>query len=40
MSELLSPVWIGAALVGGYLLGSIPFGIIATKLGVKMGFDL
>ena len=33
MSELLSPAWIGAALVGGYLLGSIPFGVIATKLG-------
>jgi glycerol-3-phosphate acyltransferase PlsY len=24
---------IGAALAGGYLLGSIPFGVIATKLG-------
>jgi glycerol-3-phosphate acyltransferase PlsY len=33
MSEVLSPAWIGAALAGGYLLGSIPFGIIATKLG-------
>ena len=33
MSEVLSPAWIGAALVGGYLLGSIPFGVIATKLG-------
>jgi acyl phosphate:glycerol-3-phosphate acyltransferase len=33
MSELLSPAWIGAALAGGYLLGSIPFGVIATRLG-------
>jgi glycerol-3-phosphate acyltransferase PlsY len=33
MSEVLSPAWIGGALVGGYLLGSIPFGVIATKLG-------
>ena len=33
MSEVLSPAWIGAALVGGYLLGSVPFGVIATKLG-------
>jgi acyl phosphate:glycerol-3-phosphate acyltransferase len=33
MSEVLSPAWIGAALAGGYLLGSIPFGIIATRLG-------
>ena len=24
---------IGAAVVGGYLLGSIPFGVIATRLG-------
>ncbi|RAK50997.1 glycerol-3-phosphate 1-O-acyltransferase PlsY [Phenylobacterium deserti] len=29
----LSPVLITVALVGGYLLGSIPFGVIATKLG-------
>ena len=33
MSQVLGPVEIGAALVGGYLLGSIPFGVIATKLG-------
>lgn len=33
MSESLSPMMIGAALVGGYLLGSIPFGVIATRLG-------
>ena len=33
MSEVLSPAWIGAALDGGYLRGSIPFGVIATKLG-------
>ncbi|MFZ5719480.1 MAG: glycerol-3-phosphate 1-O-acyltransferase PlsY [Pseudomonadota bacterium] len=33
MSEVLSPAMIAAALVGGYLLGSIPFGVIATRLG-------
>jgi glycerol-3-phosphate acyltransferase PlsY len=33
MSQVLSPVEIGAALAGGYLLGSIPFGVIATRLG-------
>jgi len=33
MSESLNAVLTGAALVGGYLLGSIPFGVIATKLG-------
>jgi len=33
MSETLSPLMIGAALAGGYLLGSIPFGVIATRLG-------
>jgi glycerol-3-phosphate acyltransferase PlsY len=33
MSESLSPALIGAALAGGYLLGSIPFGVIATRLG-------
>jgi len=33
MSESLGPVMIGAALAGGYLLGSIPFGVIATRLG-------
>ncbi|MCI3131454.1 glycerol-3-phosphate 1-O-acyltransferase PlsY [Phenylobacterium aquaticum] len=29
----LSPVLIAGALIGGYLLGSIPFGVIATRLG-------
>jgi glycerol-3-phosphate acyltransferase PlsY len=29
----LSPVLIGAAVIGGYLLGSIPFGVIATRMG-------
>lgn len=29
----LSPAQIGAAVVGGYLLGSIPFGVIVTRLG-------
>jgi len=29
----LSPLAIAALLVGGYLLGSIPFGVIATRLG-------
>jgi len=33
MSESLSPMMIVAALLGGYLLGSIPFGVIATRLG-------
>jgi len=33
MPESLSPVLIAAAIVGGYLLGSIPFGLIATRLG-------
>jgi len=33
MSESLSATIIAAALVGGYLLGSIPFGVIATRLG-------
>jgi len=33
MSETLSPTLIAAALVGGYLLGSIPFGVIVTRLG-------
>ena len=33
MAEILSPMLIGGALVGGYLLGSIPFGVIATRLG-------
>src|ERR1700688_3192333 len=29
----MQPTYIAAALVGGYLLGSIPFGVIATRLG-------
>ena len=29
----LNPLLIAAAVVGGYLLGSIPFGVIATRLG-------
>jgi glycerol-3-phosphate acyltransferase PlsY len=33
MFESLSPLQIGLAVLGGYLLGSIPFGVIATKLG-------
>jgi glycerol-3-phosphate acyltransferase PlsY len=33
MPESLSPVAIAAAVIGGYLLGSIPFGVIATRLG-------
>ncbi|MFZ3007684.1 MAG: glycerol-3-phosphate acyltransferase, partial [Phenylobacterium sp.] len=33
MLESLSPVLIAAAVIGGYLLGSIPFGVIATRLG-------
>jgi glycerol-3-phosphate acyltransferase PlsY len=33
MFESLSPLLIGVAVIGGYLLGSIPFGVIATKLG-------
>ena len=33
MPDSLSPMLIAAAIVGGYLLGSIPFGVIATRLG-------
>lgn len=33
MPDSLSPLLIAAAVVGGYLLGSIPFGVIATRLG-------
>ena len=33
MPSGLSPVAIAVALIGGYLLGSIPFGLIATRLG-------
>src|SRR5512140_3407123 len=29
----LNPLLIAAAIAGGYLLGSIPFGVIATRLG-------
>jgi len=29
----LQPILAGACLLGGYLLGSIPFGVIATRLG-------
>jgi glycerol-3-phosphate acyltransferase PlsY len=29
----LEPIVIAASIVGGYLLGSIPFGVIATRLG-------
>lgn len=33
MADSLGPALIAAAVIGGYLLGSIPFGIIATRLG-------
>lgn len=33
MFDQISPMLIAGALVGGYLLGSIPFGVIATRLG-------
>ncbi|HEX7884687.1 MAG TPA: glycerol-3-phosphate 1-O-acyltransferase PlsY [Phenylobacterium sp.] len=33
MFQGFGPLAIGAAIVGGYLLGSIPFGVIATRLG-------
>lgn len=35
MESLVGAVWltIGLALIGGYLLGSIPFGLIAARLG-------
>jgi acyl phosphate:glycerol-3-phosphate acyltransferase len=33
MFEGLDPALVAAAIVGGYLLGSIPFGILATRLG-------
>eukprot|EP01035_Chromulina_nebulosa_P008955 gene8955-12100_t len=35
MESLASAVWltIGLVVAGGYLLGSIPFGLIATRLG-------
>ena len=31
-TETLSPVLIGAAVIGGYLLGSIPFGVVVMRL--------
>jgi glycerol-3-phosphate acyltransferase PlsY len=31
MSEVLSPLMIGAAVIGGYLLGSIPFGVLVMR---------
>ena len=31
--DQLQPVTLAAILIGGYLLGSIPFGLIATRLG-------
>jgi glycerol-3-phosphate acyltransferase PlsY len=33
MFDHLSPALIAAALIGGYLVGSIPFGVIVTRLG-------
>ena len=33
MFDSLSPMLIAAAVIGGYLVGSIPFGLIAAKLG-------
>ena len=33
MPESLTPALLAAAVIGGYLLGSIPFGVIATRLG-------
>jgi len=33
MFEGIDPVHLVAAIVGGYLLGSIPFGVLATRLG-------
>lgn len=32
-TETLTPMLIAIAVIGGYLLGSIPFGVIATRLG-------
>ena len=32
-TDQLSPMLIAIAVIGGYLLGSIPFGVIATRLG-------
>ena len=33
MVESVQPAWIAAAILGGYLIGSVPFGVIATRLG-------
>jgi glycerol-3-phosphate acyltransferase PlsY len=33
MLDVSNPIQAAAAVVGGYLLGSIPFGVIATRLG-------
>ncbi|HEY3694578.1 glycerol-3-phosphate 1-O-acyltransferase PlsY [Phenylobacterium sp.] len=33
MLDVISPTQIAAAVVGGYLLGSVPFGVIVTRLG-------
>lgn len=33
MPDSLSLIMIAAAVIGGYLLGSIPFGVIATRMG-------
>src|ERR1700761_6184925 len=31
--DVMQPWMIAAVIVGGYLLGSIPFGVIATRIG-------
>ena len=36
----LAPTILAAILVGGYLLGSIPFGLIAARLGGAFDFNL
>ena len=33
MLDAIDPILLALAVVGGYLLGSIPFGVIATRLG-------
>ena len=33
LTDQLSPMLIAIAVIGGYFLGSIPFGVIATRLG-------
>ena len=40
MFDSLSPMLIAAAVIGGYLLGSIPFGLIAAKLTKKARAEL